>query len=473
MGDKEKIDGLFKEKLGRFEADPAEDAWGPIQDRLNGRKRKRRVLYLRWMSTAAALVLAFFSGYYMQVGNQPAVMPDVSKDVVTPYTPEDIRIQEDQQLANDPVSDPQKEGVEVSGIDADETGSVETLAAVASASKKENTIPERENLMALQPIDHKKATAMRHVMDFGFTARQDLLPMELANPAPEITDGNDAQASAAVAGTDPLNTNKDQIRYFSDDPTKKKQRNKDRFAVGMAAGPAIPFNDVSFKESSNLTNQNVENDELTNTYAAGINASYSSNKHWEWQVGVYVNKWEQSNNDILLARSLQGNTGTNVGDKVEATTSSGILSFDPANFSNSNQVIGEAGITDQGETFFLVPKLQLRYDFVEIPMSTAYYFLHGRFSLKAQAGLNMRILSNSQALFSYGDGRTENVEGLEPRDVSMQLTFGPGFSYRFLKNLSFDLTPLVYYGVTPTYSSSELDTYYHQFVIFSGVSYSF
>src|SRR5690606_9743812 len=64
MGDKTKIDKLFQDGLNDFEASPQSDSWARIHATLEKKQQKKRALYWRWASIAAAVVLAFYTGYY-------------------------------------------------------------------------------------------------------------------------------------------------------------------------------------------------------------------------------------------------------------------------------------------------------------------------------------------------------------------------------------------------------------------------
>ncbi|HCQ17193.1 MAG TPA: hypothetical protein DIU20_13070, partial [Cryomorphaceae bacterium] len=111
--------------------------------------------------------------------------------------------------------------------------------------------------------------------------------------------------------------------------------------------------------------------------------------------------------------------------------------------------------------------------FVEVPIGAAYYLLNGRFEMKLQAGFNARILSHSNVYLEYPDGSTSDYDGLRPNDLSLQLSTGPGFAYRITPKLRFRLDPMVYYGVTPINRGNDVETYYHQLLFFSGISYRF
>ena len=80
MGDKGKIDKLFSGGLDDFEASPQSDSWARINATMEKNHKKKRGLYLRWASIAAAMVLAFYAGYNF---NQNADVETPTKEIKT------------------------------------------------------------------------------------------------------------------------------------------------------------------------------------------------------------------------------------------------------------------------------------------------------------------------------------------------------------------------------------------------------
>ena len=69
MENKENLDELFRTKFNDLEAEPPFDSWPDIKGRLARKERKKRMAFWRYSSVAAAVLLAFFSGYFYQGWN--------------------------------------------------------------------------------------------------------------------------------------------------------------------------------------------------------------------------------------------------------------------------------------------------------------------------------------------------------------------------------------------------------------------
>ncbi len=87
--------------------------------------------------------------------------------------------------------------------------------------------------------------------------------------------------------------------------------------------------------------------------------------------------------------------------------------------------------------------------------------------------MSSRFLTGSSVQLSYEDGSTQNVENLPLNSFSLQLLAGTGVEYRLNPKLRLNLTPSIQYGLTPVNQHAVVDTYFHQFLIYSGLSYMF
>ena len=64
MNEEKHSDQILRDKLTDYTVDPPEHIWTNIQDQLLKIKRNQRILYIRWMSAAAAILIAFLGGWY-------------------------------------------------------------------------------------------------------------------------------------------------------------------------------------------------------------------------------------------------------------------------------------------------------------------------------------------------------------------------------------------------------------------------
>ena len=85
MNNKKSIDRLFREKFRDFEPSPPDYVWENIQEKMQG-KKKRKVLPLWWWSGGIAAGLALFLGLRLLLS--PAANPGVTRQDALPASPE-------------------------------------------------------------------------------------------------------------------------------------------------------------------------------------------------------------------------------------------------------------------------------------------------------------------------------------------------------------------------------------------------
>ena len=52
MKNKKDIEQIFQEKLGDFEANPPQESWDFISEKINEKEEKRRIIPLFWLKSA-------------------------------------------------------------------------------------------------------------------------------------------------------------------------------------------------------------------------------------------------------------------------------------------------------------------------------------------------------------------------------------------------------------------------------------
>ncbi len=486
MGNKKPIDELFRTKLNDLEADTPYDAWPELRERIDRKNSRKRAAWWRYSSVAAAVLLAFFSGYYFnhwEISPQRPVKQDGQPGWVVDEPAERNQPENTAPLLEEGVNPREERENTVAG--SDHPG-----AAGTTPNSTESTLPpnrknngrepgghttsiepakndvavEAESIALLEP-DHK----VTETPDTEVSEEEQQVLPELSNARTYLAERNSSDEKPS-SSSETIFSQK--VKPIADDATRKRSRNSSGVELSLLAGPTVPFMDVHVKDESTITQNNVRNENLDNTYATGLKVLVRNDNNWEWQAGVMVNNWVQNSNNVLLSRAPSESVGTStdpnatVNSEVNGFTSVGNVAFDQ----NANR---EVSVTNDLNQYYLVPNISQQYQFVEVPVGAAYYLVNGRFELKLQAGVNTRILSNSTVYLEYPDGTTSDFEGLKPNDLSLQLSTGPGFAYRLAPRLKLRIDPMLYYGITPVNRGDDVETYYHQLLFFSGISYRF
>lgn len=500
MEDKTKIDELFKGGLGDFEAEPPEASWQAIQAELAREKRKKRMAYWRIAGTAAAIVLAFFTGYFFQpdgkeyrfdenIANQPpAVAPQETLKQKTTPTQENVvgksnsnslTNHEAQQTSTEkPGGDfepPYQSQDLVSGESAQQKAEGSSIAAVTADSDPNSSSPDSPGAALNEPD-------LTPIMEINPKSIADapVLEQEMANALPAIKIKSTEQELAVVPEPPQLKQklDKDEITYYED--KVKKPTLKKGFELGLVASPTLAFSDVSvdpntasqYTSSGLSPANNHENigseDEVMNSYSAGFNLAYRTSSRWEIGTGLQLNNWKQVTRDVVMA-GQPSSTSTNSGFEVRADVSTGNVSYSVGSSADTNKVEALSSFA-----YRLVPDIQQNYQFVEIPLNVGFYAIDSRkWYLKLQAGFTGRFLNSSDVQLQFEDGTREDYPGLELQKFSLQLMGGTGVGFKATENLHLNITPSILYGLTPVNRNESVETYFHQILIYSGLSYRF
>lgn len=485
MGNKNNIDQLFKDKLKGYTAEPAEDGWALVRERINKRERRKRMAVWRYSTMAAAVLLAFFTGYYFN--NDTPSPEELLKETGTPVVDFDElnnQLQESGVQSEAIESNEAKEPI-IAGNSALEATAQETEPIAKSSAK---SLSNNDHLTSVKAkpiaddatIDLENGTqnlaTNTESLDEAYDLNQTTEPTNKTAPITPVETDEPSNA------TKPISSELITAYHLEEDAPpliKPRKINANSYRVGLAAGPTVPFRDVTLKTDNELTQFNVDNESLANTYAAGIKVAYQASEKWELQAGLTLNNWDQTSSNVLLASEVVTQTPGNA----QTVELGGSGSFGSISYTDGQKIqtdltpIGNpspiTGGSYSGDSYRLNPDIRQQYQFIEVPVTAAYYLLQRKFSVKLLAGLNSKILTQSNAFLQFEDGSTESYDNIQLNNFSLQLMGGPGFGYQFTNRLSLNVEPLIYYGITPVFSSDQVDTYFHQFLVFTGFSYTF
>ena len=510
MEDKTKIDELFKQGLSGFSAEPPADAWTNIQDTMTAARRKKRIAFWRIAGTAAAVVLAFFSGYYFDTTTRNINSGNEVVNPVVNFSTQGSSGQWNNSVGEQQVTDEQNAAEEINTEKAgSSSNSTKNSNVTGIAAESSNNLALADEYSRKTPnslernlVDDKVDLTQNSESDNSNVKTKDLAfnPQVQKTESPAIdevktpvTEESEAPPSDvayveanAVDSTKTLNKPELEVEdepfvYEDTKSSKKKKRYDTRgtFDLGAVASPTFAFNDVSNQPAqqtagnANLgtayTPSKQQSDKLQNSYAAGLNLSYRTSPRWEVSTGLHLNNWNQVSSDVFLTADTY--TGTTTG----GFTARGNTSTGPVTYNTGSNFYDATKFDNTGPNeYYLIPDIQQQYQFLEVPLRVGYYLFDSqKWSFKVQAGFSGRFLTHSDVKLVFEDGSTEDYDGLAVKDFSLQLVGGTGLSYKATKNLSINLTPSVLYGLTPVNTNSGIETYFHQFLVYTGLTYGF
>ncbi len=507
MDKKDRTDELFRAGLEEFEPETPHDIWPRLSERLEAKKRKKRIAYWRWASLAAALVLAFYSGYYFQLSQEQEIPEYLQGLPATNPQEESLKQVEEEpaEQASSPESDasvtepprsekskkPSRSGQKTNPDSKVSPAPAEGPIKILKQDWEQTTQPSRQYQVSNEssqsgdpatPLADAQITNSELANDAGsetalpVNSDEYLTSEKLQNSAPEVAKPNsqpteyrdgvkvrkmETEAETTDIRSLALKTN-DQLQ------NKEKHLQKGSLELALMAGPAISFRNVQVNDNQGFTSQNVNNEDLQNTYSGGLALAYRAGERWEIQSGLYLNQWEQANSAVMLQSD---NAGAATGmEFLMANTSNGTLAFDSQR-SSSNQT---ALVDGSGNSYVLLSDVEQSYRFIEVPLSLGYFLLdNDKWSWKLMAGVSSRFLNQSDVQLRRADGSSQQMDALRPNDFSLQLETGSGVGYKLNRKLQINLLPTLRYGLTPVSNNNAVNTYFHQFLLYSGLSYQF
>ncbi|WP_417590925.1 outer membrane beta-barrel protein [Owenweeksia hongkongensis] len=489
MGDNSKIDKLFSDGLNDFEASPQSDSWARINATMEKKQQKKRGFYWRWASIAAAVVLAFYSGYYFNDNTTIETYPNIQNTEPNNSNPDYISHEEsmEQSELNEQVSketsQPERGTQKPKGSTSDRIQNLNKVASNSSSSEKpalktngkagsasRNT--SKQNVVIADKTWEQEAENIV-VSNFEENSNTDIESEEIATGETQNQTVKTMEEHPVVLATPKetqLNPSSEILDYAENPQVDNSPFS--RFSISAMASPTFPFTDITVNQSDETTEDNVDQQKLKTSYSYGLGFGYRLSKKLELQTGIMVNHWNQEATGVKLKVTPSFTTSTNTSLDASGNTSSGNVNFtgltDPTNQ-------GKLEATNiGGQPYSILPGLKESYQFIEVPIAIGYYLLDNkRWFVKANIGLNSRFISQSKVTLVYADGTEVPYEQFDLETYSMQLIGGFGAGVKFAKNWEFGLHPTLLYGITQVNTHSEIDTYFHQVLIYSSLSYRF
>lgn len=463
MGDKKDIDKLFASGLQDFEATPPQDAWAGIIADVDQKKKAKRALIWRWAAVAAALILAFYSGYYFN---------DSQKDFPKQNYDQNNSIATEKEISNEPI-----EELNYKTAKSDEKSILESSKTVVKThdekTKTTNELSQTDDDLtnfstSSEPLFSSSPHSQGSVepADDRISEEQLNLPYG-ANPSYPFDEFSPSSNFA-------LDLFVDNSGYTEDFPLRKPVKPL-RYSVGFMASPTIPFIENRVNTTDEASSENIKKAKPKGSYAVGLTLGYRISKRLQVNSGISINHWKQSSNDLLLSVSLSSSSvATNTSYQAKGYTNSTQLNFDGfSDPSNQGQFETSEAYSLTGN-YAVLPSLHEEYRFIDIPISLSYYLVdRPKWNFTVSGGINSRIVNRVNATITYADGSKETYDNIELQPYTSQLIAGVGVVYNISRRLQFTVKPTLLYGISKVNTHPQTDTYFHQILIYSGLSFRF
>lgn len=475
MSKKINIDDSIREKLEGFSVAPPPHVWDNIQTKMDVMHKKRRLVYVGWISAAAVVVLAFIAGWYFNdktIAEQPAM---VEQQVVVPANDEGVENQQENTTETDsrtPADEADMFVAENIEVPVVKESHAESYTSELLAGDK-NVAGESET----PDLEIRKSYSLLERIETIFTKD---LPEELLKEKSreiEVTMVTPADEMLIAANLRSLNEQKQQEHGW---------------IVGAQVSPGYSSHSASHNDTYSRNMTYDSNDGGSNV-GGGISVQYKTSKRLRVESGIYYAKDGQKGNNsfrlfgsdkdmmydaapgasydgVALAFSNVVRTGST---GIAMNSTAGVIEMKTtpqgtniaANLENTNDAM-ENRLYADGE-FSQV------FEFVEVPLYLRYSVLDKKLGVDILGGINAGFVIGNNAYLDndYGVQNIGNTADISTLNFSG--TVGVGFNYMLGKHFSFALEPRLNYYLSSINSSSDVDYRPYRIGVYTGVYYEF
>lgn len=500
MSDKKHIDRLFQEKLKDFEATPNDAIWDSIENTLNQKKRKRRVIPLWWQMAGVAAMLALL----FTVGNIVFKNADEISPKNNPVVNTEIEKSSDSTLETTTNSnDKPEENVIADGVNSDNLNSnsisntinqsqnnVEAIvnsksnADKSRDAQKTNTIANQglinsENKVTIasktEVDDAKNSSNLpepnRNKIDNAQEkSKPDIL---IYRPKEDIkTAVADLQGEEEILKLNEENSEKDSqsiedaIAKVNNIDEKEKDDKLSRWNISTNVAP-VYFN--SLGEGSSLDEQFVGNSksgEINMSY--GVNGSYAINEKLKIRAGINKVNLGYNTNDVIVYKDA-------------GISLIGVLSRNTSNIKFNDKAENTSLLSTQNLSFAVAPEivasnvkasLNQELGFIEIPVELEYAVLNNKLGLNVIGGFSTFFLDDNKVYSTLSGDKSLLGEASNINSTSYSANFGLGLNYNVSYKIKINLEPTFKYQIN-TFRNTSGDFQPYFIGIYTGLSYKF
>lgn len=462
MKEENKMDELFRDKLGGYSEEPPAYIWDGVREQMAKGIIKKRIAWYRWSAVAALLIMAFIAGWYLNETTDEMAPQVAQKEMVK----SEVEKQADNKGS---VSAPIVE----EEVNDDEDQSTQFHAETRSKVKED---ADNSNL---QSIAEKNVNNIRNE---GITPEM-IKPVAASVMAKQSETSIKKEMKVEVAGLSAFE--KERIRKNALVYTAV---NKEKAGWRMGVNVSPGYSSYSAKHSEtyagNMTHDAADGNA---NLSGGISVKYRTAGRWSVESGIYyAQNGQQAESSPQLfggvakeyyasdpAERLYFNTPVTLeNSRIAMNSTAGIIEFEKmpvgaeiaANLENSG--LHTNSLITQGE-FSQV------FDLVEVPLYLRYLLIESKLDVELLGGINAGVVVGNNAFI-------ENQFGVQKigktRDISflnISGTLGLGFTYALGKQFSLALEPRLNYYMNSINNSREVNYKPYRIGMYTGVYYAF
>lgn len=453
MKNKKDIEHIFQEKLGDFEANPPQESWDFISEKINEKEEKKRIIPLFWLksaivstSVAAVLLISYFLFNDKIDSNLPKNNTEISHQ-----SPE---IQ-NQKITENNLHNHSKIDAKTAEIinhqnnitDSKNTNFPPKKLITENSSTKNNVSNDvglnnkkkKSEINSDNPSSEEKKLAknLQSVITPNQKNIEEKSPIVLAENNLE----NSAKKEQEVLKKEENiltqnNSEEDIFKTKLEKETQKETQKKSKKLSVFANYTPLFASSTKGSAISNSFDNNTKTFDDNNSFGAGI--QYAINDKISVRTGVSnYSLNHKTENVIFFKANSTASISYNNSYKTLSLNENGqnmVILNNNASFYNADVV----GSVNSGA-------LNQEMSFIEIPIELSYNLLNKKLKINTITGLSSVILDKNAVSVSSNNTKTEIGKSNNINDVHFTGNVGLGFSYPFSKNLDLKLEPTFKY----------------------------
>ncbi|HQV36591.1 MAG TPA: hypothetical protein PLC36_09770 [Flavobacterium sp.] len=461
MKDKKNLERLFQENFKDFEENPPEIVWKNIEEKLNEKEKKRRVIPIWWKLSGVAALLVFGT-----LGIQ-YVMNSSGKEIKNEIVLDEMDLKKSETNPISPIENQKKQGEKVDQIEKSKISvaivndNVENQKTVQN--KSQNSTIHRKSKLPLSNsvnlIEEKYKLAHNaksneiekvEVNSISSTIEKQFVLTEY--PSEQIKNNLDSTAISAVAENkvDP-NALEELLKEKEQKPKIEPKLN--RWQVSTAIAPVYLG---SSSNGSPIDSEFANNPkEYNNTVSYGLGINYDLNSKFSLRTGISNLSLSYNTNDVSFYPDINTKNLSTLNYSSQGAT----INVQDITATDGIQTVQNGAITQQ-------------MNYLEIPFELSYKVLDKKFGIQFISGFSTLFLNNNELMvvsenFSAELGKANNLN-----TVHFSTNVGVGFKYRFWRSFQASFEPTFKYQIN-TFSSNDGGFRPYIIGLYSGVSYRF
>ncbi|MBL7886418.1 MAG: outer membrane beta-barrel protein [Flavobacterium sp.] len=500
MIEKNKIENLFQEKLNNFEVHPPDEVWMNIENELNKKKEKRRVIPFWWkLSGIAALLVIGYSIYDAYLPSNLNNTLESNKNSIVnaenasskKTTSNTISKEGENQIVSSENSTPNvtdsenvisnkkapKNTSNTNSVDAFVTKKEVKNQAVASNKKAiKNKISLLKEAVAQQTKSQKENAEKEITNQTTYSEKTLKDNLSTTNENKTIVDGtsihsqvekNNLKKQLEVESKEEANKKIDsaianaEIKTMEELLKEKENTQKQKINRWLVTPTIAPIYFGSFKNGSPIDESLSSNQKTyNNSVSYGLSLSYVANPKVKIRAGINVLNLDYDTHGIVFYQDTKAEMMKNI----KPTLQGSLIQIKPLNNVETllDRVVSERfdGVLNQ------------KLGYIEMPIEMTYNLFGRKFGVDLSGGFSTLFL-NTNEIYLKSDGLNMKIGSASNlNNIHFSTNLGLGLNYSVFKNFSTRIEPTFKYQIN-TFSSDSESFKPYLFGIYSGISYKF